>query len=176
MKKNIKPSLKSKIKDDKEYQEIVADLINDPIVYSMSKFIQHNDISCYLHCINVSYHSYLVCKSLGLNYKEAARGGLLHDLFLYDWHITKLEKGMHGFTHPYKALENSNKYFKLNDIEKDVIVKHMWPLTLKFPRFKEAFIVCFVDKYCALMETINITNKKKLEILVGKSLIFNEYK
>jgi uncharacterized protein len=60
----------------------------------------------------------------------------------------------------------------LNDIEKDIIEKHMWPLTLKLPKYKEAFIVSFVDKYCAFMESIRLNNREKLnsieEYLTGR--------
>lgn len=137
---------------DSEYIKCVKDLINSPVVQSMDKFIQHSNLSCFEHCISVSYHSYLICRWLGLNYQAAARGGLLHDFFLYDWHISKPQNGLHGFTHPFTALKNANKYFVLNNMEKDIIEKHMWPLTLKMPKYKEALIVCFVDKYCAFME------------------------
>jgi Predicted HD superfamily hydrolase len=160
MVKSIKLKLRSKtnFKYENEYRECVVDLINNPVVQSMEEFIQHSDISCFEHCINVSYNSYLICRRLHLNYQAAARGGLLHDLFLYDWHISKPEKGLHGFAHPFIALENANKYFNLNDVEKDIIEKHMWPLTVKMPKYKEALIVSFVDKYCAFMETIKAHN------------------
>lgn len=144
--------------NDSEYIKCVEDLINNPVVRSMEKFIQHSDQSCFEHCINVSYHSYLLCRLLGLNYQAAARGGLLHDLFLYDWHIRESHRGLHGFSHPYTALENANKHFDINNMERDIIEKHMWPLTLKFPKYKEALIVCFVDKYCALLEIFKVRN------------------
>jgi len=152
----LKSSLKIDSKNEMEYRECVADIICNPVVLSMKKYIQHRNISCFQHCINVSYNSYLICRYLGWDYHVAARGGLLHDLFLYDWHYTKPKNGLHGFTHPYKALENANKFFILNDKEKDTIEKHMWPLTIKLPKYKESIVVCFIDKYCAVMETLKI--------------------
>lgn len=155
-----KSYIKINFASDNEYTKCIYDLISSPIVKSMNNFIQHSDISCFEHCINVSYHSYLICRRLGLNYQSTARGALLHDLFLYDWHIEKPENGLHGFIHPFIALRNANKYFDLNDIEKDIIEKHMWPLTLKFPKYKESAIVSFVDKYCTLMEIFKINNRE----------------
>lgn len=149
----------------KEYTETIRNIINNPMVNTMEKYIQHSDITCLSHSIVVSYYSYKVCRLLRFDSCSAARGGLLHDFFLYDWHLPSPEHKLHGFTHPSAALKNSNKYFKLNAIEKDIIVKHMWPLTIKLPRYKEAFIVCMVDKFCALMETIKLFNKNKIQII-----------
>ncbi len=37
-------------------------------------------------------------------------------------------------------------------MEKDIIKKHMWPMTAVPPKYKESFIVTCVDKYCATIE------------------------
>ena len=67
----------------------------------------------------------------------------------------------------------SLKNFTLNDLEKDVIVKHMWPLTIKFPKYKESYIVTFVDKYCATVEFFKYLNKKyKLRMVYRYAYIF----
>jgi len=141
---------------DIEYLNCIRDLIEDQRVRSMSGFMQHGKVTCLEHCLYVSYYSYLVCRRLGFDYRSAARGGLLHDFFLYDWHKDKPYKGLHGLKHPYVALENANKYFRLNKLEKDIISKHMWPLTFPFPRYWESLIVNFMDKCCAFKETFSI--------------------
>ncbi len=139
-----------------EYNKLVSDLIGNQIVLEMMDYIQHGTTSCYEHCINVSYYSYKLAKKLNLDVKSVARAALLHDLFLYDWHTAPQIKNLfkkHGFTHPKKALENANKYFDLNIKEKDIILKHMWPLTIKLPKYKESYIIILMDKYCCLLET-----------------------
>ena len=135
-----------------EFEKIVTDLLENDIVLSMQQFTQHSNVSCFEHSLYVSYRSYTICRHLGFDYRSAARGGMLHDFFLYDWHTTKLATGMHGFSHPAEALKNANANFELNMIEKDIILKHMFPLTLRIPRYKESIIVSMVDKYCSLME------------------------
>jgi uncharacterized protein len=127
----------------------------------MKNYMQHGDISCYTHSLHVSYISFRLCKKLGLDYLSAARGGLLHDFFLYDWHSDKnSHTGLHGFVHPGIAMKNANKYFALNNIEEDIIEKHMWPLTLRLPKYRESYVVLMVDKYCAFDETLNLISKK----------------
>lgn len=161
-----KLSLKADSSSDGEYEKCIRDLIQHEIVGSMKNFIQHGDRNCLEHSIYVSYISYRVCRWLGLDYRSAARGGLLHDFFLYDWHIGKPYRGLHGFIHPNIALQNANKYFHLNDREKDIIQKHMWPLTLRLPRYKDAFVVLSVDKYCALVEFVKLYRRENINRLI----------
>lgn len=100
--------------------------------------------------------SLIIAKKLHIKVdrKALVRGALLHDYFLYDWH----EKGgghkLHGFRHPYSALRNASRDFKLNNIEENVILRHMFPLTPIPPKCREAWIVCMADKYCSAKETM----------------------
>lgn len=145
-----------------EFNLIIADILNNDTVNQMKNFRQHYDTSCFEHCKEVAFYSYLVCKKLNLDYKAAARAGMLHDLFLYDWRIkTPNRKGWHGFRHPRIALNNSIKLFNLSKKEQDIILKHMWPLTVIFPRYKESFIVSCIDKYCAIKESCEHYKRNK---------------
>lgn len=146
-----------------EYIDYVSDIINHPLVRSMGSYIQHGDINCLEHSIRVSYNSYLICRYLGFDYSSAARGGLLHDFFLYDWHKGERPfKGLHGPKHPQIALKNAKAHFALNKREQDIISKHMWPLTIAFPRYKETCIIIIVDKYCSILEIFNLCNKESI--------------
>lgn len=142
------------LNDTKEFDEIIEDITNNETVQQMKNFKQHYDTSCYEHCKNVAFISYKICKKLKLDYKAAARAGMLHDLFLYDWRKREDgRKGLHAFTHPKTALENSKKYFELTKKEEDIILKHMWPVTIKLPKYPESYIITLVDKYSAICES-----------------------
>lgn len=138
----------------KEYFEFVKDLLDSDIVNEMKKFRHHYSTTCYQHCLNVSYYNYLVCRKLGLNAKSAARAGMLHDLFLYDWRTVEKKAGdkPHGMRHPKIALDNAKEHFEIGKREEDMIVKHMWPLTLKFPKYAESYVIVIIDKYTAMLE------------------------
>ncbi len=150
-----------RILSDQNYYRMIRDLIQHPKVISMENYIQHGTTTCLTHCLQVSYAGYTMAKSLGWSessIRQTARGGLLHDFFLYDWHDYHTPKGVllpHGFTHPYVALKNAKRYFSLTRREKDIIVKHMWPLTVFLPRYKESYLIMAADKYCALRETVS---------------------
>lgn len=137
---------------------IIYELCQHEKLQEMSKFIQHGRTTTLIHCITVAYYSYWLTRKLRwrMDCKSLIRGAMLHDFYLYDWHIPDKSHKLHGFIHPALALKNSRKYFKLNKIEEDIIEKHMWPLTLtRIPRCREAALVCLIDKCCSLAETFN---------------------
>ncbi|SHI19884.1 uncharacterized protein SAMN02745823_03294 [Sporobacter termitidis DSM 10068] len=136
----------------REYLSCVGEILDDEAVRSMRQFNQHGGVDCLKHCLNVSVASFTICKRLGLDYRSAARGGLLHDFFLYDWHKKNEHAGLHGFTHPKIAATNARRRFKLNSREQDVITKHMWPLTLSLPKYPETMVVVLVDKFFCIAE------------------------
>ena len=139
---------------DVEYIKCVEDIFLSPTFQSMEKYIQHGETTCRSHCIQVSYFSYNLAKVIGADYMACARAGLLHDLFLYDWHVYAYLTGehFHGLTHPKRALINARENFVLTEMEEDIILKHMWPLTIIPPKHIEGFIVSFADKYCSIAE------------------------
>ncbi len=134
---------------------------------STKKYIQHGDTSVYEHCINVACLCVLIatCFHIKVNQRNLVRGALLHDYFLYDWHVTDNSHKWHGFTHPRTALRNARKSFKLNKIERDMILRHMFPLNITPPRYKESIILCLSDKIYAIFETFHI---KKFNFKVGE--------
>lgn len=138
-----------------------------PIVWnkkmqSTRKLIQHGDVSVFAHSVAVAKYSVMLAKKLGIKFDERSliRGALLHDFFLYDWHkINDVGDGLHGFAHPNTASKNAVRNFSLNKRELDIIRKHMWPLTLtKLPKFRESWLVCLVDKYCSVLETLRLNS------------------
>ena len=152
-----------------QFWECIEDLVNHPMVRQMREYRAHGGVNCFDHSLSVSYMSFLMCRKLGLDYVSAARGGLLHDLFLYDWR-EKNHEGPHCFTHPKTALCNASKICSLNEVEQDIILKHMWPLCSGAPRFKESVIVSTADKICATIEALKLHRFKRIGDKLGASI------
>ncbi len=144
-----------------DFMEIVRDLVQHETVLQMKQFRQHYRTTCFDHCIVASYYCYLICRKHGWDYVSCARAAMLHDLFLYDWR--KRENGrkvLHALTHPRTAYENACKITELNDRETDIILKHMWPVTLSFPKYKESYVLTLVDKFCAMSEVFEDLSRR----------------
>jgi uncharacterized protein len=141
-----------------EYMSCIWDIKDNEKIQKLDQCTHHYNTSRLQHSLNVSYYSFLICHFLGWDYRSAARAGLMHDLFYYDWRVTKSNRTSHASWHPRVAYDNAKKICDLNPIETDAILKHMWPCTLVPPKYKESFVVTMVDKVCALFE---VMGKKK---------------
>lgn len=138
-----------------EFRSLVRDILKHSEFRRLREF-RHHKGSIYQHAMAVAYLSYKLGKYLGLDYRAMARGGLLHDFFLYDWRNHDVpdlpREEFHGFAHPRIALLNAEKHFEISGRERDIILKHMWPLTWKPPCYQESLLVSLVDKWVALRE------------------------
>lgn len=140
-----------------------SDILLDPKAQQMKNFTQHGKTSVFEHCVSVAKFSLLMAHYLEKTLRikvdrdSLVRAALLHDYFLYDWHDKTVPgHNIHGFTHPRTACRNADRDFGLNNIEKDIISKHMFPLTIVPPRYRESVLVTLADKWCALCETFKV--------------------
>ena len=165
-KRSFKQAERWKRKLDR-YREIHAqikkeaeDILNSKNFRSTKEHIQHGNMTVNAHVMNVARYSLAISDKLHIrcNRRELVRGALLHDYFLYDWHIPDEVNPhrLHGFYHPGRALKNAIKEYELTEREKEIIKKHMWPLTIIPPTCREAWIVTTADKWCSLMETLHM--------------------
>ena len=141
-------------------REHASDILKSENFRSTKNYIQQGTMPVHRHCIDVAEKSIAISKFLRIpcNEREMVRGALLHDYFLYDWHDKSREnyQRLHGFYHPGIALRNASMEYELTLREKDIIKKHMWPLTVVPPLCREAWIVTTADKYCSLLETLKL--------------------
>ena len=150
-----------------------ADILYSPGMQLEKDFLQHGEVSVFAHSIAVACVCLLIarllsrCLKIRLNERALVRGALLHDYFLYDWHVPDKSHRLHGdwhvpdkshrlhgFFHARRALRNASRDFALGEIERDMIAKHMFPLNLRPPVFRESIILCIADKLCAADETL----------------------
>lgn len=137
------------------------DILKSENFRSTKAHIQHGTMTVHNHCVDVARYSLLLNNKLGIgcNKHDLIRGALLHDYFLYDWHDKEYlahRQRLHGFHHPFTALCNAGKEYQLNDTQREIIKKHMWPLTVVPPTCREAWVVTAADKHCSLMETVGV--------------------
>ena len=132
------------------------ELLGSDTVRSMGQWKHHGPISTLDHSLFVAYLSYRWARFLHLDARAAARGGLLHDLYLYNSKDKSAHPGWQCFDHPVAALNNADALTDLSPKEKDIILSHMWPLAKRRPHSREAALVDAVDTFCATLELCRI--------------------
>lgn len=145
---------KSSWKDDAEYVTIVEDLIYHEELLQMEEITHHRFTTRLEHSIRVSYTSFKIAQKWNLDARATARAGLLHDFFLEDRDsVAALNIGSHADAHPKIACENACRITQISELERDIILKHMFLVSrCGVPRYKESFVVTYVDKYIAIQE------------------------
>lgn len=101
------------------------------------------------------------------NKNEITRAALLHDFYVDNDLVSE-----HGYEklgeHPDVALTNSLKYFKLDEMQQDIIKSHMFPCTNVIPKYKESWLVSGVDKTVSAYEMLRF----KASLYLGIYLLF----
>ena len=112
--------------DKISFKDVINDILSNKKFNKLSND-EHHGITRYEHSIRVAKYSFLISKKFGLkNVREITRA----------------------------ALNNSLNYYNLNDMQKDIIVNHMFPVTKTLPKYKESYLVSSVDKVVSLYEML----------------------
>lgn len=157
--------IKSGTEEEKTlYKHLITNILLNEEVIKLLNIPHHKNTTRLMHCLHVSYRCFLVSYRHKMDYKSAAIGGLLHDFCLVckGEYIKKRYKDIWCLYHPQVALENAEKHFVVTDIAKDMIVKHMFPIALSMPKYKETYLIIYWDKYYAIRE--RCTKNKKFII------------
>lgn len=142
------------MKNKKIYYDIYGEF-NSVNKFRELKSIPHHGNNRLSHTNRVAKMSFLVSRCLNLDYVSCTRGAFMHDFFTLE-DVNKNDDKLKSFLrkHPNKALDNSEQYFDVNDIEKDIILSHMFPITKEKPEYMESKVVCICDKIVSIYEFI----------------------
>lgn len=155
---------------DKELVFKCVERLNKETEFETLKAYKHHcKTSTYRHSIGVAYFSLWMIRLLRIkcDEEELIYGALLHDYFLYDCHAG--EKSLHWFKHPAVSAKNAKRDWQISKVQENMIKRHMFPLTLVPPRYKQSIIVSLVDKGCAIYECMSKRPYEK-NILCGYAI------
>lgn len=143
------------IYNDIDFMNILEPILKNKYFIRTQSTIHHGQNKLD-HSIRVAYYSYNFAKRYNMDYVSVARGGILHDFYYSNTNGKSLTKDSFKLTfiHNKIAIKNASKYFKLNDLEKDIIEKHMFPIVFAIPKYKESLIVSIFDKIIGGIEFI----------------------
>lgn len=175
----MKRNITKEVLNDKEFLDIVSPILNNKEFDARKNWKHHEHCSLYEHCLIVSYLSYEICKKRGFNYHDAAIGGLLHDFYYSPWQDHLDEKvpffKQHGFVHAREALRHSYEVFPelMNARIANIILRHMFPLNVIPPKYKEGWVITYVDKKVSLDVVLDV---KAIYKYLGLARIVHKFK
>lgn len=150
-----------KIKKQVEFNNIISDILKNEEIIGL-RYEYHHGISRLDHSLNVARLTFNMCKLFKIEkIEEVTRAALLHDFYK-----TGEDSSFRG--HPITAVNNAKRVFNVNDMQADIIYNHMFPATLRVPKYKETWIVTTADKLVA----INECTRYKLPIQIGTVFLF----
>ena len=140
--------------ENQEFQSFYQALACQSGFERIDQYLQHGSTTRLVHSVAVAYYSYRLARfsRLSFHWEELVRGALLHDYFLYDAQDGDPAHKWHWTRHPGIAAENAKEELDLTSIEEDTIRCHMFPLTVKPPKYREGVVVSLVDKVCSVCE------------------------
>lgn len=159
------------MKINKDFLSITKDILDNPDFEKMKEIPHHGkNNNTYEHSLTTALFAYKTANLFHLQRQDVistTRAALLHDFFCYDWRKKEYKKQftdrkgvkkikyLHCFIHPQIASENAEKYFNISDRQLNAIQAHMFPLSSKFPKYKESWLVTLADKVIATEELFN---------------------
>ena len=193
-KKNVKEDIDIYIKLNpffNEWFEIVKPILINEEFQKRKLFPHHHNLSVWQHSILVSFKSYMSARYFNADERICAIAGLLHDFYenawLYNEELKQLENGKylkdinvkktffqkHGFTHAKSAAKNYIKYFPELENKKitNSIKRHMFPLNIIPPRYKEGLIITCIDKINSCSELPSLKNIFKISVAKIKNIV-----
>ena len=148
--------------NDISFDDIARSIINTK-KFNELKSESHHGLTRYIHVMRVSKYTYKITKKLKMDYVSATRAALLHDYFT-EKDFNGIKGIKKGAVHPNIAYENAIKEFEINELEKNAITSHMFPLGVKVPKYKESWVLTAVDKCVATYEYTNYKLKNSLTL------------
>jgi uncharacterized protein len=144
------------------FNQLAQDIVESAAFAAGKTLFSHGSISIYEHSLAVAQLSFALIEERGAFDKRCVvRAALLHDFFLYEWHIPGKRYLFHGWRHPAIAAENARQLFGISDKEYSCILTHMWPWTLFHPpRYPEGWIIALADKIVAFKEALICRGKR----------------
>ena len=139
---------------EKEFLNIARDILVDKRFKALKSYRHHIRCNAYYHSVKVAYFCYRHHKRFKMksSVTELVRGALLHDYYI-EKGCVKNRGRLHMIRHPKKAYMNALRDFgNMSKTQNDIILRHMFPLTLKPPKTKYGYVVCFYDKVVAVSD------------------------
>lgn len=154
--------MKQSIDEKRERPEWEEDILSSDRFEQAQLVRHHYWTSVAAHSKKTVEYALRICARLKkhgvrINEKDVVRAALLHDIGMTDQKVSRSISFRKAYLHPRKSEQIAKEEFSANEVQCNAIRRHMWPICLIPPRFREGWVVLAADKCCSLWE---ITHKQ----------------
>lgn len=95
------------MRSQKLLETYAGDILHSKGMDMEKRFFQHGTVTVFDHSVAVALMCLQLAALLRLrtDTRSLVRGALLHDYFLYDWHIKEKGRPLHGTHHARRAMK-----------------------------------------------------------------------
>lgn len=110
------------------------------------------------HSLQVAAVSLRICdylekRGISVNRDVIVKAALMHDLGMVGRYQRYRNNYECGKRHPEESVKEAKKiYPDLDPLTEEVILGHMWPLSVHPPRSREGVIICIADKWGSMTD------------------------
>ena len=116
------------------------------------------------HSRNTAEYGRRMCEWLNrhgidVSEEDVVQACLLHDIGMTEDRVHDSAGWRKAFWHPRKGARIARDEYHVNKVQYNAIKRHMWPICIIPPRYKEGWVVMAADKYCSIRE---LSRKRKM--------------
>lgn len=149
--------MKNKIDPEKRSLTLEEDILSSDRFHKAWNIRHHYSTSVAVHSERTAEYAMRICSwlkrhSVRINEEDVMRACLLHDIGMTDDKVSHSISFRKAYLHPVRSEQIAKDEFHANAVQCNAIRRHMWPICVIPPRYKEGWIVIAADKLCSLRE------------------------
>ena len=147
--------------------ELVEDIVRSDRFLRAKTLGHHGKVSLADHSRRTAMYGRNICRSLEkrgipVSEKDVVRACLLHDIGMTDLEVFDKVSWKKAYLHPTRGAAIAREEYRAGRIQCDAIRKHMWPICIIPPLYKESWVVLAADKWCSFHEFLERVKKRNL--------------
>lgn len=146
--------------------QLGEEVLNSDRFLSAWDIPHHGNVSVAMHSLHVAKEScriadWLQRHGVKISDEDAVRSSLLHDIGMTERRVFSSPSWRKAYTHPDRGTEIAEKEYHANEIQKDAIQRHMWPICVIPPSHVAGWVVLALDKMATEAVISTLTKQKE---------------
>lgn len=95
---------------------------------------------------------WLASHGIAMSEVDVVRASLLHDIGMTEDEVFLSPSRVKAYSHPRVGMRIALEEFRVNEVQADAILRHMWPIGHVPSHSREGWVIMLADKCCSMSE------------------------